>query len=61
MKKTFVGSAKLKNNFKMFRVKYESLDDMERIKSEIMDIVNDYLNQNGGYLFVYFRILVNVK
>ncbi len=48
MKKTFVGSAILKNNFKMFRVKYESLEEMERIKTEVMDIVNDYLNQNGG-------------
>jgi hypothetical protein len=32
----------------MFRVKYESLEEMERIKTEVMDIVNDYLNQNGG-------------
>ncbi len=33
IKKTFVGSTKLKNNFKMFRVKYESADQIEKIKT----------------------------
>jgi hypothetical protein len=36
MKKTFIGSSKLKNNFKMFRIKYTSTTQKDKIKKEVM-------------------------
>lgn len=48
MKKLYLGSSKLNNNFKMFRVKYRTLQEKEQVKKEIMLIMNGYLEKYGG-------------
>lgn len=53
MKKIYLGSSKLNNNFKMFRVKYKSRQEMEQIKPEIMLLMNNYLEKYGGYALLY--------
>lgn len=54
MKKTYVGSPKLHYNFKMFRIKYNNSLDAERIKEEVMERMNKYLENCNGRL-------INVK
>jgi len=50
MKKIYLGSNRLNYNFKMFRVKYKSKQELEQIKPEIILIMNSYLEKYGGYL-----------
>ena len=49
-----MGSSKLHYNFKMFRIKYQNTYDAERIKEEVMDRMNKYLEKCDGRL-------INVK
>lgn len=53
MKKIYLGSNKLNYNFKMFRVKYKTRQELEQIKPEIILIMNGYLEKHGGYTYIH--------
>jgi len=48
MKKLYLGSDRLNNNFKMIRIKYGHPHEIEQIKSGVMDIMSEYLHGYGG-------------
>ena len=49
-----MGSSKLHYNFKMFRIKYQNSYEAERVKEEVMERMNKYLDKCDGRL-------INVK
>ena len=40
MNKLYLGSAQLKCNFKMFRVKCRQRKDIDKLKEELMELMN---------------------
>lgn len=53
MKKLFLGSGRLQNNFKMIRIKYNSRNEVEQIKEGVMELMSGYLQKYGGYAFKF--------
>ena len=49
MSGSYLGSPKLQCHFKMFRVRYSHRSQCERIKEEVMQLMNDYLEHYDGY------------
>ena len=48
MKKLFLGSGKLQNHFKMIRIKYNKAEEVDDIKSGVMELMSGYLQNYGG-------------
>ena len=53
MKKLYLGSGRLQNNFKMIRVQYANKQEVEQVKEGVMQLMSGYLQKYGGYLSVY--------
>lgn len=45
-----ITSPLLHYRFKMVRVQCKQYENTEQLKDEIMDVMNDYLQENDGYI-----------
>ena len=50
MKKIYLGSSKLQNNFKMIRIRYNYRHEVDSIKEGVMNLMGSYLQTYGGKL-----------